>query len=95
MANFTLAQAEACSLDRCESATLSAVHQHYVFGVTDPDTERAYKWIDAVLAAGSTAAQIKTAITDHLQTITKEAAEAAVVVSPDQVNVGGPVSDVL
>lgn len=66
MANFTEAEAKACTIVRMEKKINGSTFVEWVFGVTDADGNY-YDWVDSNVKNGAAKATIKTAIETHLK----------------------------
>ena len=64
MALFTVLQADASIVVRCDSHKVAGAHDHYEFAVIHNGVR--YAWEDSSLAAAASSAQIKTAIKNKL-----------------------------
>ena len=74
MANFTRAQARACTIVRMEKKMNGSTFAGWVFGVKDADGNY-HDWLDTTTRSNATKSTIKSAIDSHLQNnITKRSA---------------------
>ena len=73
MANFTETEANACTITRLDKKMVGDTFKSMIVGVNDADGNY-YDWADITLSETATKAEIKTAVSTHLQTMTKQPA---------------------
>ena len=73
MANFTEAEANACTIVRLEKKITGGSYTSMVIGVIDADGNY-YDWSDIALKEDATKAEIKSAVSTQLQSMSKQPA---------------------